>query len=669
MELIQRLGSPDKEYEVYAKLYLDLIKRHKGCCDTVWLSSMYGYPKLERHKERAALLHSIADLYRESGINVSLQICNTIGHGAYMSSEDCTGLVYDYSPVEKLVGANGEVADYCFCWNGEYFRKYIMEMVSVYSEMQPDCVWIDDDLRASNHWPVAFGCFCDGCMRKFNQKHNQNFTREKLVAEILHGDIQWREKWVEFVRKGLYDFTFELCTEIHRVAPNAEIGYQYAVHGAYTGYGFDYIFKAMRDATGKAPRSRPGGGAYSDRDANVFIDKVFAMNWSNKALPKYVKNKTPEIECLPDFAFQKTPAGTAFESSLYFAYGNTDMSYSDMTAIREPISWYDELFEQFSINRKYWDKMSEYNKESYQSGLHFYMSKNIWRKTLAKNEGFSELNYENWGSVKDFARDALPISFDEDDMSVVLLHPETAKVLSDNEIALLLTKNVITDGETLSILKGKVDLGFDTAKMTDAEIAHTNEKFLPHVTRPELLNDWTYSGMTPGKEETYRLINCGVQAEILAVYMDTRNGIPYPNAINYYISEAIVKTGKGGTWAVLGYKPWKGAISSLRRDQLLNIADYISGNSLCARLQTMTPTVLMPRKNRNGKTVCVSVANVSVGKSGKSVLMIRNSQSENFRFMAQNGVETFLSYEKKGEEVYLLLPQIDAWTVGTVFCE
>ena len=665
---MQRLGSPREGVEEYAKTYLELIKAHKGCCDNVWMATMYGFPKVEKHKKYAEELTRAAKSFRENGISVSLQLSNSIGHGEYMAARDCSGLVYDGSPVEKMVGHDGVIANYAFCWHGENFRKYIFETTAFYCEMQPDCVWIDDDLRASNHYPVQFGCFCDDCMKKFNAKNNSQFTRELLVKEITHGDVKWREKWMEFIKEGIYDYTYKLCELIHKISPNSKIGYQYCAHGAYTGYGFDYIFKAMKDATGFIPYSRPGGGAYDDIDANSFVLKVLSMNWQNSMLPDYITNKTPEIECLPHMAFQKTPAGTAFETSLYFANGNTDMSYSDMMDINERLSWYGQLFEEFSINRKYWEKMSEYNFNSYQAGLRFYMSENMGYRKLAENEDLADLCYENWNSVYGFIRDTIPIAYDKQETSVILLHPETAKSLSNEEIAFLLTKNVITDGESLEILKGKLNLGLEVERFSNSDSAKVAEYFNQHKTCPKEFKEWTASEFVSGKNESYRIINSGADLEILGVYYKTQTGEVFDNAEKEYIAECIVKTKQGGTWAILGYRPWKGVISSLRRDQLMNIADYISNNSVAARLNTMIPCALMPRKNKAGKTVCVSVANVSIGKCEKCILTVRNPETENFVYMAQNGVEIKLAFQKQGEDYLIELPTIPAWTVCTVFC-
>ena len=332
--LTQRLGSHTQKDPKFIDALIEQIKAHPGCCDEVWLATDYGFPSLEGHAETAAILKEVAEKFRKIGIRVSLQLSNSIGHGQYMASRDCTGLVYDGSPVEHMVDADGTAAGYCFCWRGENFRKYVLEEIRMYAEaVKPHTLWVDDDLRATNHAPVRHGCFCDACVKAFGDKYGVTLTREEMVR-LINEDLTWRERHIAFLRESLYDFTYAMGEVLHKYSPDSAMGYQYCANGGYTGFGYDFIFDAMLKSTGKVPASRPGGGAYSDTDPNAFFQKAVEISWQNAALPSYVKVKCPEIENLPHVIFGKSSAGTAFETSLYFAAGSTDMSYSMMMAVQ-----------------------------------------------------------------------------------------------------------------------------------------------------------------------------------------------------------------------------------------------------------------------------------------------------------------------------------------------
>lgn len=670
MQLMQRLGTILTDE--YVDSYIEQILKYPGSCDNVWLPTMYGFPSLENHRKYADFWKAAAEKFRKNGISVSLQLSNSIGHGKYMSARDCSGLVYEGSPVEKMVGPDGIVADYCFCWRGEHFKQYLLEEVSYYAEINPECFWVDDDFRASNHDPVQYGCFCDDCIKKFNEKYSSDFDRETLVEEILHGDIKWRESYIEFIREGLYNLMFEIGKTVHAISPETSLGMQYCAHGAYTGYSYDFIFDAMKDSTGHTPKSRPGGGYYIDHDPNGFLTKAASMNWQNSTLPDYVECKCPEIENTPFNVFGKTPAGTAFESTYYFANGNTDMSYSMLMHLNEPMEYHAKEFELLSSHRKYWDKLSDFNKNSYQSGIHFFMSDSIWRKKLAENEGFDELNSEHAGVMFGLLRTAIPIAYDKNDTSIIYLHPETAKVISDEELEFLLTKNVITDGETIEILLKKgYDFSIRTKKLRYVDIMRIQEEFTSHKVNPENQKNYFASPFSAGRSNVYAMDCKNDTAEIIGEFRNKVELEPFfpESTTPYGVAELIITTKKGGKWAISGYVPWKGNIPMFKRDHLLSIADYISGNRLCAKLLSPVQAVLLPRKNKNGKVCLVSVTNCTIGESGEMQLLIRNPAGEKFTFMSQYNGEEKLSFKKDGNDYIITLPSLNPWSVGTVFVE
>ena len=128
----------------------------------------------------------------------------------------------------------------------------------------------------------------------------------------------------------------------------------------------------------------------------------------------------------------------------------------------------------------------------------------------------------------------------------------------------------------------------------------------------------------------------------------------------------VITTDKGGKWAILGYCPWKNIIPSYIRDHILDLADYVSGNKVCARLLTPVQAVLNPRK-KDGKVCCVSITNCTIGKSGEMELLIREPLGESFFFMSQYNGECELSYEKRGDDYIVKVPSLEPWSVGTVF--
>ena len=325
MKLSQRLWDTYDD-EALFEITLDMIKKYPNSCDDVWLTTAIGYPSVEGHKKHAAMLTRAAKAFREAGVSVSLQVANTIGHGVYMCSGDCSGLVYEGSPVELFVGANGESSPYSYCPRGKHFRKYINDTLAFYADVRPDCLWFDDDFRLLNHKPANEGCFCDDCIAAFNARYGSDFTRETLVEEMLHGDTTWRERYLSFQREGMEEMMEESMRLYCEKSPNTVGGLQHAYTTPYVMGNLNFAFDPMMRNGAGAPWSRPGGGAYNDHNPNGFVQKGIHVAHQISRLPQYVTEIYPEIESIPHYAYGKSAEGTALETSYYFAVGATNMS-------------------------------------------------------------------------------------------------------------------------------------------------------------------------------------------------------------------------------------------------------------------------------------------------------------------------------------------------------
>lgn len=656
--LTQRLGSRTQKDPAFIDSLIAEITAHPGCCDEVWLATNYGFPSMEVHRQTAETLREVAEKFRKIGIRVSLQLSNSIGHGQYMQSQDCSGLVYDGSPVEHMVDADGTVAEYCFCWNGKHFREYVMEELRAYvTAIQPHTLWADDDLRATNHAPVRHGCFCPDCIAAFNKKYGSSFTREELVAAINSAeDDTWRLRHIEFLRESLYDFTYEMGTVIHECAPDCAMGYQYCANGGYTGFAYDFIFDAMRKSTGKDPASRPGGGAYDDHDPVEFIDKAELIGYQNYMLPDYVRDRRPEIESLPDIVYGKSIGGTCFETSYYLASGNNAMSYAILMNDYEPMSWHGQMLGAFAKHRPYWEKLCDLNNRTRAAGLKPALTHEGYR---AKVGGYFEYSAESFYFALPFRYFNIPVAMTRADCDVYLLNAENARRMSEAEVIDLLHKPVVTDGASLQVL---IDRGFDVgAKAQPISTRILSERFTDHaVNRGFGGHHW---GGTWGHNDDWEIL--GDDLEVFGEYFTTNGSV----LEGTHAASAAFETPYGAKWAVF-YNMWARGISSEKRDQFRNAMEYISGKKFAAELVTPIQAIVHPRVDENGKTAAVTITNVTVGDSGELEVIIRNPAGTKFVFMGQYAAETELNAEKIGDGEYrVIIPDIHGWSAATVFVE
>lgn len=664
--LTQRLGSATQKDPKFIDALIEQIQAHPGCCDEVWLATDYGFPPMDVHRASAETLGGVAEKFRAAGVRVSLQLSNSIGHGQYMSAQDCSGLVYEGSPVEKMVGQDGTVADYCFCWNGEHFRRYVIEQMRVYAEkVRPACVWVDDDLRAENHNPVDKGCFCDSCIARFNALNGSNFTRETLVAAV-DADIRWRERYVNFVREGLGDFVYELSKTVHEVSPETRMGYQYTPYGGYTGPDFGYVFDAMKRATGHNPVSRPGGGAYDDHDPNAFIAKGFAMSALNAMLPEYVTEIRPEIENLPDVVYGKSIAGTCFETDLYMAMGSTAMSYAMLMEDYEPMAWHGRMLSAFAERRGFWKKLSELNLRTRPAGARVLSPADAWKQPMHPGDAPLAWAKPSDASAAALRRLGVPLSR-VDGNGPVILRGEQAHLLSDAEIESLLARPVLTDGLALEVLQSR-GCAF-SAKVEVCDVSQLYEVMLDHpVNGSPNKPKWSQSFyVTKG----HFLTDVTGDTQFVTAY-DSRSRNAVKNAADpnhpYGMAAGIVKTARGASWAVFGNPPWNvRGVSHDRRQQLLNALDFISQNALPARLETPWQAIVLPREDKDGQTAAVSIVNCTIGRSDPMTVRIRRPAGKKILWQTPTGEPIELTAKPDGEDMIVTAPPMQPWSVGTVF--
>lgn len=658
IRLIQRLGSETQKNDDFIDALIEKIKENPGSCTDVWLASEYGFPSIEVHKKTAEKLSKVAEKFRNIGVGVSLQISNTIGHGEYMSALDCSGLVFENSPATRFTGPDGTKANYCFCPEGEYFRKYTTEEIKLYvSAIKPDCVWFDDDFRRTNHAPVNFGCFCDDCIKKFNGENGFNFSREELVRDINDSpDI--RIKYIEFLRKAQSDLAFLFSKTVNSACKDSAVGLQYCAHGGFTGYGYEPIFSAMRSATGKAPQTRPGGGAYDDYDINAFIEKANLINYQNYMLPSFVEEKCPEIENLPDVKFGKTIAGTCFETTLYLASGCTSASYAMLMNDYEPMEWHGKMLGEFARHAQYWEKLAACSKHTEQAGIAVALPQKAY---LAKTKDDFGWNREPWSSGTELALCALSPAYSHDTDSAYFLHNSCAEVMTREELEHFMRKPVITDAETVEILLRRgLELGVDVHCVNAFGLKCVYENH--EVNCGFEGRQW---GLPWAAQSTYYI--SGSEYETILRYEKT-NEKQVPGAGE--AAAVIFKTPFGGKWAVFGDGLWNRIISGERRSEILNTAEYINPGRLSAFLETHAKAIVLPRETKEKKLLSVTVINATVGKAKNLKLLVRNAAGTKFMYMSQyNGNGDLIPEYNRDGGITLTLPEVDAWSAVTVFAE
>lgn len=652
--------------------YLESVNKYKGSCDEVWLSTIYGYPKIETHKQYAQSLGPYAKLLRENGIRVSLQLGNTLGHGQYMSELDCSGLVYDGSKVGNMVGYDGASSKYAFCYNDRVFIEYIKTCFNEYAFLKPDCVWIDDDLRFMWHDPVDCGCFCEHCISTFNKKHGYAFDRESLVLNITNNSTI-RKNYIEFMKESVGNFVEEICESFHTLSPDSNFGHQNCSITIPTG-GNSFIFDRMKKVTGKKPCFRPGGGAFNDAYPDTYIEKYVLRAMGIAQCAEDVSVIAPEVENIPFPSFGgKSHYGTCLETSVGLAGGANAMSYSLMQSPTESLDYYQETLRLFTEHRNYWKTLIKLNENTHQVGMDYVIPNEAGTKNIEKNETVQEY-FNQWfnpflyaADLPEFIKNGLPVSFGYKSAKVKLLKYDCARCLSENELTELLKTPCLCDIHAFKYLTEKYgcfNATFESISVAEGHklgLKYTHDCIFEDLRDKEIPKQFLFHDFTRiiPKDDDY----------IALAEFDTNSKELSPNGkYPYGIAECIVRTSQGAQWTVFGGNLWSPVLNYNRKIFFEKLYEYLAGEKIVVRLLNKNPAVVLPRANKDDKITSVSILNCSLDEFTPEII-INNPNGTHFYVMDKKGVKIPLTAALNGCGYKLSLPMLQAYHIATVIIE
>lgn len=316
-----RLRGPHTATEEQWRATYGALAANPGCCDEVWFSTGIGVPPLAWHRAQAARLVKAAGDLRKIGVVPSLQFQATLGHSdAISASEDCSAK--DWT---GWTGSTGVEDRYCNCPRQPAFLAYIREMARIYAAFRPGSVWIDDDLRISNHAPATvksrLGCWCATCLAAFNAETGGNWTRTSLDAALAR-DAALAARWKAFSVQAIAQVARVIAETFHRLSPETTMAYQHCFDEGSVD-AVRAVTAALAQASGRPTGLRPGGGFYYDLNpSDQVVKSLTAARFRARVadLPD-VGTWCPEVESWPRAYGSRSAQSALVESFTALVYG------------------------------------------------------------------------------------------------------------------------------------------------------------------------------------------------------------------------------------------------------------------------------------------------------------------------------------------------------------
>jgi hypothetical protein len=647
-----RLARQHLEPEVLAE-HLEVIGRHRGACDEVWLGTVMGVPPLEVHREHAGRMAETAARFREAGVVASLQISNTVGHGPHHRFYDCRGMTWG-----AFTGPDGATVENCSCPRDPDFLAYLDAMARAYCAWRPERLWIDDDLRMSHHGPARFGCFCERCLALFGEKAGRKRSREELLrATNGDNDLETRAAWLAFTRESLAGVARTVGGAAVAVAPECRLGFQ---HVDLAGFGYDgpdwhHVFEALHAESGRPVGSRPGNGFYNDHAPRGMLVKGLMVSLQNQRLPDCVNAVSYECENLPGSVLGKSARGTAVECTLALAQGCDGLSLTSLQFSHEH-EWHERMLAAFESWRPFWERYVAANAGTRNTGVEIVLSpRQAVRAAEPGERPFAWASTTYGGLFAGTSALGLPLCWNPE-APAALLCAEAARGVDADDLRRLLARGLVLEGEALEVLErrglagalglryGPPEKTFNFLKLSEdaANGAHAGTR----------LDCCGYMfGFAPAR--SFEVLRGS--ARVLGRYMHADGTEAGAEAV-------LVEHGDGGRLAVFGWGVSSAIATSGRRQQILAAADWVARGRLPVLLATPCQVAVVPRCDAGGELVTVLLLNVSLDATPPLEVSLRGAGSA--------GDWVWMRPEERDLELPaghdVALPSLPPWGVGVL---
>ncbi len=566
--------------EIFAE-HLAFIKKNIEIIDEVALLREYshvGYWPLETEKTVTKLIQKRIKQYKEAGVkSVGINMMCTIGH---------TDESWDVMPklgMPHYTGNDGTESKNCMCYTSDEFIKYITERYTLYAQTEPDFIWLDDDIRPLRHG-IMDGCYCDGCIEKFNIENNTNFNRASLVSAIKEDNII-EEKWNNFRYEKLKNLAVLLKDTIKSINPSIKIGYMSTTDNAYPN-----LISCL-----ESEKLRPGGGYYNDSFPNglpnLIFDKVFCTGMQIKECGNGISDIQYEYETFPYLSMNKSNTITQLETAAGLMYGNNGVAYNIFHRDDNQ-----RLMDGIAEHSRLWDEMNCFEYKN--SGVYCYGAINArWLNELS-----------------------IPTTPDLSHSQAAFILADEWNNLSDDEINAILAKSVLTDGKGLKVL---IQRGFGKYCGGTIKNEYTNgmaERFTEHSLNGK------YKGVYRDVFMTFYHRNSAVCHEFdIAPDAEVLTNLETVSHNLLGCGMYLYKNELGGTIVVNGYLQEEFLRSEAKRLQLINVFDYLSNGKMPVRTDNGLKVVPIVREN-DGGDMMIMLVNSWFDKTGEFECRVNTSK-------------------------------------------
>ena len=653
-----RIGTARWESEERFDEVLELFERYKGVTDEIsfFHSTTHAPLPLDEIRRRACILADRIATAKQHGYRAGINILTTIGHHEENLPNSLQG---DFTPMTDPIG---NICKGSFCPNDENMRGYIRELYEIIAKAEPDFIWIDDDVRLAGHMPVGLTCFCDHCLKIFEQESGTLYTRDELGAAFVTGDyadrISLRKAWIEHNRNTFVRLLTLIENVTHGVHPDLPLGF---MSGNRVFEGRDHArWAEILGGTSHVPvRWRPGGGFYQDARPAELAEKSHSLGRQVSLLPQKVGIIQSEIENFPYQPLHKSARISQLEAAAHLAAGCTGAAFNVLSMEDNPVEEYEPMVAKLHQARPFYDLIVQRMGRRPLTGIY-----PAWGRESAAT---MDLDGGNWyavfdllaGKVPEFIRIGLPSAYSPEQATVTLLSDDNANAFSDEELKKILSGGVYMDATALITVneRGMDDLtGFAYAGEVEADALD--------ILTDHSLNS-PHAGFTRDARQSF-------SQDTAAFYRPTNERAePLARLIDYSDKElaacamGVFENKLGGRICVAGYFPWGYNGTKAKSTQIKSVMRWLSHDKLPSYIASFHRINLWQRHFTDDQ-VALAVMNCSFDAAEKVTLMLRTVHDQ-LRIVNSQLRETTVAVSGiDGGYRKFVIPRIGPWDIRLV---
>lgn len=603
-----------------------MFLRRTGIRDVIFFTDGTSVPlPLPEMARRAAILKRRIAEMRSLGFGCHINVLATLGHCDENLKWTST------IPGRLFTSIDGKTCPGNICpRDQEWRRNYIIPLYRMLAETAPDVIWMDDDIRLTNHGTAPLvGCFCDECMEDVRRFTGFQGTREELMAwtddggasqEILR---QRRLKLLEWARSVLTDILTLIEKTVHGVNPDIIIGKM----DCFEPWENDRMVQGplLQGPHHRPVYWRPGGGFYTDDNLHVELTaKLQNMGNVIASLPPCATSVQCELETFTFPRLGKSISVNNLETSAYCAVGATGTLLNILLSwggTEDTLQSKEKLLQALDARKPFNDRIVDLNAGLPPCGIWDGCDNNF---ALGQNERAPHWldipSYSPaWGLDNELARLGLPLSFSQENAVCAALSAVTARSLSDEQLLAILSSAAYLDDGAVRVLNERGFGQYVGFKCGCSIPRDAIERTLNHP-----LNSTSFTRnlrQRPNLDSAVEMIPLSPKCEALTRLIDYEGDELVPCTCGCFVNEL------GGRVAVSGYGAWKGLGYSTKYRQMHSIFRWLTQDHLPAEIPDCEIwAMVIPRRRLDG-SLGTAIINLSFDGSDSLPVTLQTTAS------------------------------------------